>query len=223
MKTVARRVGQALAVIAFLIVFAAVMALVAVPLIMGWIPLTVLSGSMSPAIPAGSQVVVKPLDENQVRNLAAGDVITYMPRPDDPTLITHRIVDSAMTADGEIHYTVKGDANNAPDPEQVQPKQVRAIARYHVPLAGYVANVLSPQQKQVATYALVAALIAYALYQIIRSLTEKPKHKTQRTAPGKTAPESAPKAPNNYEPTLSNTPGKEGERDSEPAEADLRS
>src|SRR6185436_8586114 len=68
------------------------------------------SGSMEPAIPTGSIVVVKP--EHLYRK---GDVITFGKdtKTDVPT--THRII--ALNDDGT--YTVKGDANEEADPNPV--------------------------------------------------------------------------------------------------------
>src|SRR3546814_7265110 len=61
-----------------------------VPRLMGGATLTVLSGSMSPTIPKGSIVLVKPVDP---QSLDEGDVITWQVRPGESTYITHRIVE----------------------------------------------------------------------------------------------------------------------------------
>lgn len=74
--------------------------------------LTVLSGSMEPAIPAGAIVVVTPLPATQVR---VGQVITYSIPEGDHHVISHRVVDVLHEGDRTVMQT-KGDANEAVDP-----------------------------------------------------------------------------------------------------------
>src|SRR5919206_2114030 len=57
--------------------------------------LTVASGSMQPALPLGSLVVVVPRDADAVR---VGDVITFSP-PGDNRTVTHRVVDVQGSGD----------------------------------------------------------------------------------------------------------------------------
>lgn len=172
---------KALAIVGYAAVLAAVFALgvvVVVPAVMGWVPLTVLTGSMSPHIKPGSQVMVERVDINQARHLRLGQIVTYMPNPDDPMLVTHRVVavnmngeDDPVKGASSITYTLKGDANSAADPQQVHPKQIRGIVRYHVPYAGYVANALSIDQKRAVTVVCAGLLLAYAGYQVLRAVS----------------------------------------------------
>lgn len=140
------------------------LALVAVPLALGWMPLTVLSGSMEPTIPTGSQVVVDPVAPEEMGRLNTGDVITFMPYPDDPTLITHRITGVALDATGQPSFTTQGDHNPTADAESVAPAQIRGVVRYHVPWAGYLATILDPEQKRLGVILVAAALAAYAVW-----------------------------------------------------------
>ena len=156
--------GLLLAVIALLLV-----ATIALPAVMGWVPLTVRSGSMEPTYPVGSQIIVKPLEGQECGDLAEGDVVTFMPYPDDPTLVTHRITSVSVTIEGLTTYRTKGDANGAEDPDPVGEHQVRATPLYHVPYMGYVTGWLSPQARQMITYGLAGLLFAYALYQLYRA------------------------------------------------------
>lgn len=74
--------------------------------------LTVLTGSMAPAIPAGSVVVVRPVAP---ADIAVGDVVTYNIPVDDRRLVTHRVTD--ILEDGETPTIVtKGDALEEADP-----------------------------------------------------------------------------------------------------------
>lgn len=151
-------------------------ALVAVPWAVNGAALTVLSGSMEPAISAGDIVVVRgvsvPPDD-----VAVGDVITFLPYPDDPTLITHRVV--AMTADpqGEVKYVTQGDANSAVD-EPIGPHQIRGRMMYVVPVLGYVTNAFQNRVPWLVTAAGVFLLVLAAIYLLPR----RRRHKVAQAA-----------------------------------------
>ncbi len=59
--------------------------------VMGHPVLTVLSGSMTPAIPTGALVVDDPVRGTAATRLHVGDVISFHSVPGSPTVITHRI------------------------------------------------------------------------------------------------------------------------------------
>ena len=132
----AGRVGSGVltAVMVALLLLAAVVTVV--PRLIGAVPLTVLSGSMEPAISAGDLVVVRPTDPADLR---IGDVVTVQPVSDDPTLVTHRIVGVTHGGDGLAGFVTQGDANEHPD-EPVVPEQVMGRVVYTVPLIGHVTH-----------------------------------------------------------------------------------
>lgn len=143
--------------------------LVVVPRLLGWAPLTVLSGSMEPTVPTGSQVVIAPAD---VDTLEVGDVVTVMPYPDDATLVTHRIVERTEGPDGPS-FTTQGDANDVVDPWQVTETQIRGEVQYWIPWAGYVATALSGHTKALGTVVIAVSLLGYAGLQAVRALRER--------------------------------------------------
>lgn len=146
-------------------------AVVLVPRIMGWVPLTVLSGSMEPTFPAGSQVVVEPVEGmTDANSLEVGAVVTFMPRPDDSTLVTHRIVDKVWRQDGAAVFTTRGDANNITDEWELTYKQIRGEVRYHVPYVGHVANALDQDEKNLGIIAAATGLFGYAGWQFLQAL-----------------------------------------------------
>jgi len=159
------------------VLLAALLALVVVPRLLGWAPLTVLTGSMEPTIPTGSQVVVAPVPD--VETLEVGDVITVMPFPDDSTLVTHRIVGRTDTADGPS-FTTQGDANDVVDAWEVTETQIRGEVRYWVPLAGYAATALSGHTKAVGTGLIALALFGYAGVQLVAAGRDR---RAERAAP----------------------------------------
>ncbi len=165
-------------------IFALLAIIVVVPMLMGWTPLTVLSGSMEPTIPTGSQVVVEHIDgEQSAQQLAVGDVVTFLPNPDDRMLVTHRIERLSTSADGARLFTTRGDNNNVADPETLTALQLRGVVKYHVPYAGYISNVLNPQQKSIGIFAVVLGLSIYAGWQIYRAIRPSDGMQPQESSP----------------------------------------
>lgn len=110
-------------------------AVTVVPAIGGATPLTVLSGSMEPALPVGSIVVVRPAPPTSIR---PGDIISFVDR--DPASaatrsVTHRVIDVQAGPGGPL-FTTRGDANEEPDAGLTPAADVRGVIWYHVPLVG---------------------------------------------------------------------------------------
>lgn len=153
-----------------LVAVALLAALVVVPRACGWVPLTVLSGSMTPTYPVGSQVVVERVDgAEEANDLEVGDIITFLPRPDDPSLTTHRIVRKQWRQDGVAVFTTRGDANGTDDAWELTEQQIRGRARYHVPYAGYVATALTQEKKDTGIVVLAGGLLGYAAWQLAQT------------------------------------------------------
>lgn len=98
-----------------------------VPMLWGWRPYVVTSGSMAPAVSVGDLILVDPARTSVPR---IGDVITYH-RPGSPR-VTHRVV--GRDADGA--YRTKGDANAQADLQPVSPELVLGRVRIVVPMLG---------------------------------------------------------------------------------------
>ncbi|MUN63933.1 signal peptidase I [Kocuria sediminis] len=174
MTAMVRKALHPLLVVLLAAVSALLLAVVVLPLVLGWVPLTVLSGSMEPTVPTGSQVVVEPLEgEADAARLSTGDVVTFMPRPDDDTLVTHRIVAVAVDGEGRRSFTTQGDANAAPDAEPVTATQLRGLVKYHVPWAGHAATLLDAEQKRGGVVLVAAALFGYALWQLVGAVRDR--------------------------------------------------
>lgn len=132
---------------------------IVVPKLLGGIPLTILSGSMEPNLPVGSLAVVLPVEPEDVR---LGDIVTYLPNPDDPTAISHRVIAIDNHQDGTRTFTVQGDANATAD-DPVQEYQVRGRVAYAVPWLGYVNSAVNGDQKSVAVYVVAGAFFLWAI------------------------------------------------------------
>ena len=102
--------------------------------------MVVLSGSLSGEtedhIEVGDLVFVGRADPEK---LEVGDVIAYM---NGGTTVTHRITAIDTDADGGLLFTIKGDANNAPDLGPVRLENVVGKVVGQIPGAGRVLGCL---------------------------------------------------------------------------------
>ncbi len=106
-------------------------ALFTVPQWIGYLPYTVLSGSMEPSYPVGSIVFVSRAAPEEVQ---VNDVIMFTLA--DGTLVTHRVVDILPE---EQAFVTKGDANNAADFTPVPFENMVGKAKFCIPLLGFLA------------------------------------------------------------------------------------
>ncbi len=90
------------------------------------------SGSMEPAIPTGSLVVVKPQAAYTV-----GDVITFGADTKTEIPTTHRII-SIMGEGQSRTYTTKGDANEEQDSKQTPHRDIIGRVMFHAPYVGFI-------------------------------------------------------------------------------------
>lgn len=79
------------------------------------------TNSMDPVLDTGANAIqIQPSSPEQ---LQIGDIITY---DNNGRKIIHRIVDIAQDGQGYV-FTVKGDNNNAPDPQPVRFEQIERV------------------------------------------------------------------------------------------------
>lgn len=90
------------------------------------------SNSMSPAIGAGSVVYVNEVPTDRI---GKGDVVTF--RRAGGQRVTHRVV-GVVERGGNRAFRTKGDANEDPDRQLVEPGQIVGRAAFHLPLIGHV-------------------------------------------------------------------------------------
>lgn len=114
--------GQVLAWSCVVAVAAVLTVTVLVPRLAGATPYTVLTGSMSPGLPAGSLVVVRPVAPDAV---GVGAVITYQLESGEPAVATHRVVAVETAINGDLAFVTQGDANEVADAEPVRPVQIK--------------------------------------------------------------------------------------------------
>jgi len=105
------------------------------PRLLNWEIQVVLSGSMEPALPVGSAILVRPVDPQAV---SVGDIITYRQKG-STDFVTHRVVE--VNREGSaLSFRTQGDANGGPDPAAVAPDAVEGRVWASVPYLGYVAR-----------------------------------------------------------------------------------
>lgn len=144
---------------------------VALPMLTKSTPYTVLTSSMSPSYPAGTLVITKPTDVQQIH---IGDVVTYQVKSNQPEVITHRVIQivEPTKAGDTVKFITKGDANSLPDPI-VKPVQVRGVVWYAVPYIGWVNNVINGDSRAVIIPLIAGLLFLYAGYTVASSFVAR--------------------------------------------------
>lgn len=144
---------------------------VAVPAAVGGTPLTILTGSMSPGLPPGTLVVVRPTPLHDIR---IGDVITYQLESGQPTLVTHRVVARVTdSATDEVRFVTQGDANDVRDPATVRPVQIRGTVWYAIPWLGHVNQVVDRDARRPLVTVAAAGLFAYAAWMFTSGVRDR--------------------------------------------------
>ena len=114
-------------------------------------------GSMEPAVPLGSAIIIRPVDAGE---LTVGDIVSLKVGPQN-TLYTHRIVAVVDRPDGRWVQT-KGDANAQDDPSLVPAGAIVGRTEMVIPLAGYLIALLSIPAGVLFLIGLAASLLAGA-------------------------------------------------------------
>jgi signal peptidase len=152
---------------------------VALPALVGGQALTVLTNSMSPSMPPGTLVVVRPTPFDEI---APGDIITYQIRSGSPEVVTHRVQQRLVASDGTVSFITRGDNNNTADAEPVHEVQVRGTAWYSVPLLGWANNVLTGQTRAIVVPLLALACFVYAAFAFVSGALSRRRSRRARAA-----------------------------------------
>lgn len=142
--------------------------------------LIIRGGSMEPALPLGSLVVVEPVDP---RTLSVSDVVAFRAGPG--TLVTHRIT-QVFGGASEPRFETRGDANLTPDPVLATASAIVGRVVVTVPLAGYALAYLSLPGGMPSFLALIGMLfLAGWLIDVLE------RERTGAPAPAATQPQTA--------------------------------
>ena len=137
-----------------------------VPEVMGFSILQVLTGSMEPAIPEGSMLLIR---QTEPETLQAGDIISFF-SPDpllDGALNTHRIQE--VLDDGDtLEFITKGDANFLEDQQPVSARQVVGKVIFISPILGKFVRLIS--NPLVFCLVVLLPLAAMLIANLVRAL-----------------------------------------------------
>ena len=126
------RIASLLVSVVVALALVGVMLFFLLPWVLHWDVQVVLSGSMEPAMPVGSVVLVRPVDPEAV---AVGDIITFR-QHGSPDFVTHRVVE--VLNEESLSFRTKGDANEEPDTSLVPADALRGRVWVTIPYLGYV-------------------------------------------------------------------------------------
>lgn len=171
MARVGRFLGTAAATAAVVLAVAVVGFLLVAPRVLGGATLTVLTGSMSPTIPPGSVVLIRPVEDPSA--LAPGDVITFQAAPTTRSLITHRVV-RFQPDTTPPSYVTKGDANAGADIDPVPVGAIRGEVVTHVPYLGYAADRLGdPRTRYVIAMGIALTVVVVHGRRLVGALRDR--------------------------------------------------
>ena len=124
-----------------------------VPKVLGYIPYTVISGSMEPAIPTGSLVYVRYAEPETI---LPEDVIAYYDSRDPAAVVTHRVVENKFS---DCEFITKGDANKANDIQPVSYRNVLGRVEASIPVLGTIAQMLTAGFGKIAALSVIGLAV----------------------------------------------------------------
>jgi signal peptidase len=135
------------------------------PSLVGGRSLTVMSGSMEPALRVGDVVINSRVSPTDVR---VGDIVTFSDPEGTGKLITHR-VRRVRIADGTAHVVTKGDNANAVERWDIPATGSFGRVEYRIPLLGFLVFWLHGPFARIGLIAVPALLLAgFELWRIWR-------------------------------------------------------
>jgi signal peptidase len=137
--------------------------LMLIPAALGFHRYVILTGSMTGTYDRGSIVFDKPVP---VSDLRVGDPITYAPPPgvSSHDLVTHRIFKITRSRKGAQVFQTKGDFNRDPDAWHFMlPQATQDRVSFHVPVVGFLFELLSMRQFRLVLIGVPALLAAFAV------------------------------------------------------------
>jgi signal peptidase I len=138
---------------------------IAAPSLFGGRSLTVMSGSMEPALAVGDVVINSRVSPAEVR---VGDIVTFSDPEGTGKLITHR-VRRVRIADGNAHVVTKGDNTNAVERWDIPANGSLGRVEFRVPLLGFLVFWLNGPFGRIGLIVVPALLLAsFELWRIWR-------------------------------------------------------
>ena len=130
----------------------------ALPLLLGATSMTVLSGSMSPAIRSGDVVVVQPIAPTEAE---IGNIVTFKDPDGSGRLLVHRVRAISRSGD-EVAVITQGDANTTQERWKVPADGTIGTVAYRIPLLGFAVGWIDSPAGRVGLI-IVPAMLLMAL------------------------------------------------------------
>lgn len=146
------------------------------PNFLGYTPLIVTSGSMSPSFDANDLTIIKTVDDPTEIN--AGEIISYFV---GDALVTHRIVERTSTEEHPVLFITQGDANNTPDRIMVVPDDIFGTYVTHIDnIGGFALFMQTPVG--MLCFVILPIILLFAGFYIIDRKKYKDELKKQQEA-----------------------------------------
>lgn len=129
--------------------------------------MSVMSGSMEPALQTGSLIVIKPVSEYKER-----DIITFQSSNKKNDYTTHRLIKVEDKDDQKIYIT-KGDANKESDTEQIARDKIIGKKLFSIPFLGYILGYIKTLPGLMIIIIVPAVIIIYEEVNKIKSEAKK--------------------------------------------------
>lgn len=127
----------------------------------------VLTGSMNPTIKPGSLIVVKEIDDSEIKE---GDIITFKGNSTS-NITTHRVVE-VIEKDKNIKFQTKGDANDVLDPMLIDGNLLVGKVVFDIPYMGKVTSFIN-QYRVVIVILIIAYLCFGTFYKGAKAIKNK--------------------------------------------------
>ncbi|OPF50646.1 signal peptidase I [Clostridium baratii] len=127
----------------------------------------VLTGSMSPTINPGSLIIVKEIDDNEIKK---GDVITFK-GSSTSNLTTHRVVE-VIEKNNNIKFQTKGDGNDVLDPMLIDGNLLVGKVILDIPYMGKVMSFIN-QYRAIIVILIIAYLCFGTFYKGAKAIKNK--------------------------------------------------
>jgi signal peptidase I len=143
------------------------LAYVATGYLLGWRALTVVSGSMEPALNVGDVVVARQIPAGHAQ---PGQVVTFSDPSRAKKLITHRVRSVSVVGD-TARFVTRGDANTGVERWSIAADGTVGLVERRVPKIGYVAVYA---RTRIGMLALLLPLLVIAALELV-ALWRPPK------------------------------------------------
>lgn len=101
--------------------------------------MAIASNSMNPVFYRGDAVVMQRLKSDDLSEIKIGDILVF---ESDKRIVVHRVIAKEQSLGGKTLYQTKGDNNNAPDSELVDPSNIVGKFKFGIKFIGYPSVVL---------------------------------------------------------------------------------